>query len=292
VFFGSGPVALNSLKLLQERFTIEAIITKPATQSVMQYSFPSTRVYTVSNRAELDQLITSNNFRSTFAILIDFGILISQSVIDAFPLGIINSHFSLLPEWRGADPITFSILSGQAITGVSLMLVSKGMDEGPLLAQAPYDIPENIALEALTDNLIILSDRTLKAVIPDYLEGKIVAAPQQKASLLAGIKPTYSRRLIKEDGKIDWAKPAVQLEREIRAYSIWPHSYTALAGRDVIITQARVAERKGSPGEVRLDRSHLYICCGQHALEIVRLKPAGKPEMSSEAFLAGYKRFL
>jgi methionyl-tRNA formyltransferase len=292
VFFGSGPVAAKSLKLLSEYFVIEAIITKPSTQGTMQQAFPLVAVYTAENRTQLDQLIAKRSFTSQLGILIDFGIIISQTVIDAFPLGIVNSHFSLLPEWRGADPITFAILSGQTKTGVSLMLVTKGMDEGPLLAQAPQSIARDATTQTLTDDLINLSGALIKAVIPEYVNGVIAPAPQANVSLVGDVTPTYSRRLSKEDGKLDWAKPATQLEREIRAYIAWPHSYTSLAGRDVIITQAEVVDRAGRPGEIQKQGKRLFICCGKQALEVLALKPAGKSTMSAEAFLAGYGRSL
>src|SRR5688572_20047531 len=123
VFFGSGPVAAESLRLLGQSFEIEAIVTKPSTTREMGAAAGSARLLTVENRHELDVLISEHPFESEVGVLIDFGIIVSQKVIDYFPKGIINSHFSLLPEWRGADPITFSILSGQKKTGVSLMLL-------------------------------------------------------------------------------------------------------------------------------------------------------------------------
>src|SRR5690349_4191168 len=127
-FFGSGPVAAESLRLLAQSFTIEAVITKPrpahhkgsvpVLELAEKLQIP---VRTASTKSELDALFDSRPVKSRVAILIDFGIIVSQQVIDYFEYGIINSHFSLLPEWRGADPITFSILSGQPRTGISLM---------------------------------------------------------------------------------------------------------------------------------------------------------------------------
>src|SRR5690348_2592609 len=123
VFFGSGPVALKSLKLLSKYVRIEAIITKPATKNTMEAAFPAVPVFAVERRAELNELCQKQDFSSELGILIDFGVIVDQQAIDSFPLGIINSHFSLLPELRGVDPITFAILSGQKETGVSLMMV-------------------------------------------------------------------------------------------------------------------------------------------------------------------------
>lgn len=291
VFFGSGPVALKSLQLLATDFDLEAIVTKPSTETAMRRAFPNVPVFTASRRAELDELCTKRRFQSKFGIVIDFGVIIDQTAIDSFPLGIINSHFSLLPEWRGVDPITFAILSGQSRTGVSLMLIVRAWDEGPLLAQAPYDLPPNITTPQLTADLIDLSDALLKEIVPAYIAGTI--DPQDQLVATIGPKaPSYSRKLTKEDGRLDWNKPAAVLEREVRAYIEWPHSYTVLAGKNVIITEATVANLSGGPGTVSTDKQHLYICCKEGALEILKLKPAGKPEMAAQAFLAGYGKLL
>lgn len=294
VFFGSGPVAAASLELLAEDFTIEAVVTKPR-PAHHKGDVPVIRVaeslglpvHTVTNRRSLDELIQTSPFQSEVAILIDFGIIVSQKSIDYFPFGIVNSHFSLLPEWRGADPITFAILSGQKATGVSLMLLVQAMDEGPLLGYGVYEIAPDETVPLLTDGLIKLSHALLVAIVPDYLEGNIVAQPQTTK-----IEPTYSRKITKEDGIINWQKTAVQLDREIRAFLGWPKSTTTLAGRDVVITKAHVVNLSGEPGKATIQNKALVVFCGENALEIDALKPAGKQEMTGQAFLAGYKKFL
>jgi len=287
VFFGSGPVALASLQLLRDNLELEAIITKPATLHDMQQAFPGTPTYAVSTRVELDTLCQQQAFTSPCGLLIDFGIIVSQKVIDSFPKGIINSHFSLLPQWRGADPITFAILSGQAETGVSLMLLVPAMDEGPLLAQAHHAIAPDATTPSLTSELVALSADLLKQHLPAYIAGTLQPTDQTNDPPVS-----YSRKLTKEDGKLDWTKPATALERQVRAFLTWPNSYTTLAGRDIIVTGAHVHDLNGTPGTIVANKHHLYICCGEQALEIVRLKPAGKTEMPAEAFLAGYRSQL
>jgi len=178
VFFGSGPVAAESLRLLYEHTSIEAVVTKPRAAHhkgdvpvialAEKLGLP---VLTATDKRSLNELFATQPAKSKLAVLIDFGIIISQQVIDYFPLGIINSHFSLLPEWRGADPITFSILSGQQHTGVSLMVLTAGMDEGPLLAQAPYDITPDIDTPHLTSDLIELSDQLLHVSFSVWMLG-------------------------------------------------------------------------------------------------------------------------
>ncbi len=299
VFFGSGPVAAKSLELLASNFEIAAVVTKPkpahhrgrfpVIDTAEAHSLP---LFTVSNKKELSELIASKPFHTELAILIDFGIIVSQDVIDYFPKGIVNSHFSLLPEWRGADPISFAILSGQTQTGISLMLLVEAMDEGPLLAQTPYIVPEGCTTPNLTDALIELSYQSLQHMIPLYLESKIDPAPQESVTIASSPKPTYSRKLTKDDGVIDPNKPAKQLEREIRAFIEWPKSRIKLAGIDVIITSANVKSYRGQPGQVEIKDKQIILYCGQDSLLINRLKPASKGEMTIEAFIAGYGHLL
>lgn len=295
VFFGSGPVAAESLRLLAKDFTIEAVITKPrpphhkgavpVLEVATQLGIP---ILTAINKQDLDELFTNKPVASKLAVLIDFGIIVSQRIIDYFPLGIINSHFSLLPEWRGADPITFSILSGQNETGVSLMLLSAGMDEGPILAQGTYHLDPSITTPELTDRLINLSHELLANTIPAYIEGSMV--PVEQADLPPSSHTlSYSRKLSKEDGILDFTKPAEQLEREIRAFCEWPKSHAKLGNIDTIITKGKVVQSQGKPGTRDVLNRLPVVYCGQDALAIERIKPAGKQEMTGEAFLAGYK---
>lgn len=291
VFFGSGPVAAESLRLLLSDFEVEAVITKPSTLQEMSAISEDLCVYAVKNKRELDELVDQKQFESPLGILIDFGIIVSRHVIEYFPKGIVNSHFSLLPEWRGADPITFSILSGQKQTGVSLMLLVEAMDEGPILGQGVYDIRDDETTPSLTEYLIKLSASLLETFIPKYLSGEIVPQPQDIAAEMMGIpsKSTYSRKLTKEDGTLDWNKPAKQLEREVRAFIEWPKSRTTIAGIDVVIMSTKVVSYQIEPcGKFWVENKQLFVSCGKDSLEILRLKPAGKQEMSAQAFLAGY----
>lgn len=292
VFFGSGPVAAKSLSLLAEEFAIEAVITKPATEKEMAAILPNTPVFPVKDKASLSQLIKNKKFSRRIGVLIDFGIIVSQAVIDNFELGIVNSHFSVLPEWRGADPISWAILSGQATTGVSLMSLVEAMDEGPLLAYGELAIDDADARK-LTDSLIDLSDALLKTMLPKYFRGEITPAPQSST----GRTVSYSRKLAKADGLIDWTKPADQITREIRAFIDWPKSRTTLGGREVIITKAHSVpfiDSKKKPGDIEVLRPQgvIMVTCADGYLCLDRLKPAGKKEMTVAEFLRGYGQNL
>lgn len=285
VFFGSGPVASATLEGLLPHFGIEAIITKPRPEghrgSVPVLELAEAKdipVFTPRNKLELTELFATATFTAPVGLVVDYGIIISRSVIDYFTLGIVNSHFSLLPEWRGADPITFSILGGRPeTTGVSLMLINEKLDEGELLAQEPFTLPPTMTTPELTDALVQLSNRMLIEILPKYIAGSVTPYPQPAS------EPTYSRKLTKEDSILDSAKPADQLEREIRAFAGWPKSKITLFGHTVVVKKARIASgpQDGS----------LVIACGNNTyLEILELTAPSGRTMSGADFLRGYKK--
>jgi methionyl-tRNA formyltransferase len=228
-------------------------------------------------------------FASRLGVVVDFGIIIPQAIIDVFPLGIINSHFSLLPQWRGADPITFSLLSGQPTTGVAVMRIVEGLDEGPLLGMEQLAITPEHNNSSLTKDLIDLSNKMLQDLLPRYILGLI--APYDQDTTIAS---SYSRKLNISDAALDFSKPADVLEREVRAFSSWPKSKTILAGLDCIITKSH-AETLPSPSPTQLiiEKNRLGIACSNNsALWIDELKPAGKPAMPIAAFINGYRSKL
>lgn len=294
IFFGSGPVAAESLESLSKSFYISAVVTKP-TPPNHKGDAPvigiaknlSIDIYTVKDKDELRKLFVDKLKATKIGVLVDFGIILTYDVICKFDLGIVNSHFSMLPEWRGADPITFSILSGQRKTGVSLMMLVEKMDEGPILSTQEYAIPDNTNIYELTKKLTEISNELINHSLPLYLKGKIKPHPQDNS-----IKPTYSRKITKADGEIDWNKPARVIEREVRAFKTWPKSYTSINGISFIITEAEVLEASGQPGKPLNLNNCLAIYCETNALMINKLKPLGKSEMTSKAFLAGYKNLI
>lgn len=290
VFFGSGAVAANSLQKLRSNFQIEAVITKPSTELEMSRCVPDAPVFTVNDPATLDQLFINHQFTSEVAILIDFGIIVSKTIIQSFRKGILNSHFSILPELRGADPITFAILSGQKSTGVSVMQLVEAMDEGDILGFKELIITEDETEPTLTGKLINLSDTLLKKLVPEYLSGALTPQPQS----VTGREISYSRKLTKKDGVLDFSKSALQLEREIRAFISWPKSRTDIAGKDVVVLKASTDNSaRAIPGAISAtDDKQISIGTTNGVLIIEELKPAGKPAMSASAFLAGNRTKL
>ena len=290
-FFGSGPVAAKALALLAKDFEVEAVITKPVPEG-HRGEFPvltlaeklGLKTFTPSNKQQLSELFTTKPVKSRVGIVIDYGIIISKDVIDYFSLGIVNSHFSLLPHWRGADPISFSVLEGDSKTGVSLMLIDEHLDTGRLITQKTLHIKPDATTPSLTEELIALSHDLLVEYLPKYVDGTVKPHLQPHPD-----RATYSRKLTKEDGAIEWDKPAEVIEREIRAFAGWPKSRAVLGDTEIIITAAHVVQQSGKAGIFKAQGKELIAYCGKDALSIDLLKPAGKNEMPAEAFLAGYK---
>lgn len=291
VFFGSGPVAARTLEFLLDNFNVTDVITKPKTQHGHQSLPPveklainkGVQLHTPVSKEELAKLFENNKLPSRVGLVVDYGLMIPQSVIDYFELGIVNSHFSLLPLWRGADPITFPILAGDKETGVSLMLIVAAMDEGPIITQEKMPIADNETTVTLEEKLINLNNILLKEILPKYESGEIEIRQQD-----SNITPTYSRKLTKEDGQIDWEKSADILEREIRAFIKWPKSYGKISSKDVVVTSASVLREYGQSGKAYRNEDGLAVYCGQGALQINTLKVVGKPEITGKEFISGY----
>jgi len=210
------------------------------------------------------------------AVLVAYGRIIPQSVIDLFPKGIINLHPSLLPELRGPTPIETAILKGQTGTGVSLMRIVAAMDAGPVYAQGHLKLDGSESKQILVDKLGNLGAKLLLTELPGILDGSRKPTPQEDRPA------TYTKLIKKSDGVVDWTKPAEVIEREVRAYLGWPKSQAKLKNFDVIITKVRVAKSEGDGSLVQK--------CGEGWLEILQLiAPSGRL-VSGQEFLRGYSK--
>jgi len=228
---------------------------------------------------------------SKLAVLAAYGHIIPQRALDEFPMGVINIHPSLLPKYRGPTPIESAILDGVTKTGVSIMRLTAGMDEGPVYEQKAIHLTGNETKAELAEVLQKLGAELLVEVLPAIADGSL--SPRQQSH--PDRDATYCKKISKEDGRIDWNKPAEQIEREIRAYEQWPKSYTTLAGKDVIITKAHVNEPSTPYSVLRTQAEvsvtstkEISVQTGKGLLIIDALKPAGKKEMSAQEFLLGY----
>ncbi|HEX5455867.1 MAG TPA: methionyl-tRNA formyltransferase [Candidatus Saccharimonadales bacterium] len=227
------------------------------------------------------------NLKPAAGILVAYGLVVPKEVIDIFPKGILNIHPSLLPKGRGPAPIEETILDGSKETGVSIMLLSEDMDKGPVLAQKKIGLSGHETKQYLADNLLQTGSELLINCLESIFSGEgLEPVPQ------ADTGATYTRKIKKEDGVIDWDKPAKAIEKEIRAYAGWPKSRTQLASVDSIITAAEVSDESGKPGDYKVEGKSLSVFAGKGSLIIKRIQPAGKREMSTDEFLRGYAQRL
>jgi methionyl-tRNA formyltransferase len=217
------------------------------------------------------------------AVLVAFGVIIPESTLSIFTKGIINVHPSLLPLYRGSTPIESAILDDANETGVSLMKLVPAMDAGPVYAQRSVQLSGHETKQELADLLSKIGGEMVVERLPAILAGSLQPSPQDDT------KATYTKLITKQNGVLDWSKPAKQLECEVRAYAGWPRSQTTLNSTDVIITKAHADAGAGRPGSLSVQGKELSVYATDGRLIIDSLIPAGKPEMSAEAFLAGYQ---
>lgn len=215
------------------------------------------------------------------AVVAAYGLILPKAVLAAPRHGCINIHASLLPRWRGAAPIQRAILAGDAESGITIMQMDEGLDTGPILLQAKIPIGPHMTAQELHDALAVLGGDSIVEALRLLSEGKLVATPQPDGA-------TYAAKLTREEGRLDWRRPAVELERQVRAFTPWPGAWFEHAGERFKVLAARVAtnDAKAAPGTV-LDQA-LTVACGEGALAITRLQRAGKAAIDAAAFLRGY----
>ena len=210
------------------------------------------------------------------AVAAAYGLILPQATLDAPRLGCLNIHASLLPRWRGAAPIQASILAGDAETGITIMQMEAGLDTGPMLLR--QSIP--IAADATTATL----HEALAAIGADLIQRALVSPPPPMSQ--AEADATYAPKLTREDGRINWSKPAESIDRQIRAFDPWPGTFTVLAGHPLKILNAQLASGLGDPGTV-LDTA-LTVACGSDAVRLTRVQLPGRAALGAEAFLRGH----
>ncbi len=296
VFFGTGNTSLDALQALCLDFTIEAVVTKPAVKTSSGRARPTEvekwansqglKVFTPSSRKELTLLFEEHNFESTTGVVLDYGLIIPQSVIESFTLGIINSHFSLLPLHRGADPIRAAILEGDQTTGVTIMKIVAELDAGPILTWAEYELNDEITEPDLRSALSELNCTLLPETLKLYLNGDIDPIEQDVTQV------TFTSKVNKENGLLEPTKSATQLEREIRAYIAWPKSYILVQDQQITIKKAIASDIKVEVGKLSVHDKKLYFGCEDSSLEILELQPAGKATMNAQGFVNGYQTLL
>ncbi len=217
------------------------------------------------------------------AVVVSYGHILPKPFLDAPVLGCINIHGSLLPRWRGAAPIHRAILAGDAETGVTIMRMDEGLDTGPMLLAESTPISAADTAETVHDRLAELGGRLIVSTL-DALVGKsIEPVPQPEEGV------TYAHKLGKEEGALDWRRPAAELERKVRAFHPWPGTWFDVGGERIKVLGAGLALASGTPGTVSIGRDGFpVVACGIGGLKLLKLQRAGKSAQPADAFLRGF----
>jgi methionyl-tRNA formyltransferase len=216
------------------------------------------------------------------AVVAAYGLILPQAVLDAPRRGCLNIHASLLPRWRGAAPIQRAILAGDSETGICIMQMEAGLDTGPVLLERRIPIGAADTAQDLHDRLAGLGALSIVEALEGLLAGTLAPQPQPEEGV------TYAAKLARGEAQLDWRRPALELERQVRAFTPWPGAvFDAPDGTRLKVLAAElVPEAKGAPGEV-LD-ARLTIACGEGALRPTRLQRPGKGPAETDAFLRGF----
>ena len=218
-------------------------------------------------------------------VVVGYGQIIPQTVIDLAPKGFINVHGSLLPKYRGAAPIQWAILNGETRTGVTTMRIDAGLDTGAMLLKAETGIAPDEDAPSLGRRLAELGARLLVETLEGLAAGTIVPEAQDPA------QATYAPMLKKEDGRIDWTRPAAAIHNQVRALQPSPGAYTGFRGQTLHVRRARVAASAAAgarPGTVASVKP-LTVICGEGALELLEVQSEGRKRVSAADFANGQR---
>ncbi|MFG0407403.1 methionyl-tRNA formyltransferase [Pseudomonas sp. FYR_11] len=299
VFAGTPEFAAEHLKaLLDSPYEIVAVYTQPDRPAgrgqklmpsavkalAVAHGIPVLQPQTLRNaeaQAELAAL------QPDLMVVVAYGLILPQAVLDIPRLGCINSHASLLPRWRGAAPIQRAVEAGDTESGVTVMRMEAGLDTGPMLLKVTTPISTEDTGGSLHDRLAQMGPPAVVQAIAGLADGSLQGEVQNDA--LA----TYAHKLNKDEARLDWCRPAVELERLIRAFNPWPVCHSTLDGESVKVLAANVAAGKGEPGEIlSASKDGLVVACGDQALSLTRLQlPGGKALSFSDLFNSRREKF-
>lgn len=297
-FLGSGDIAVPVLRALMDASGIEVsfVNTQPDRPVGRRRQFHPTPVgaFAEAIGVELYKLNVNSDYfhmlleqkKPDMLLVIDFGQILREHVL-SFPVhGCINIHASLLPKYRGASPIQSAILNGDDETGICFIQMESGLDTGPVYHRVRIPLPEHYHAEKLLAHLAELGAAHAPETLIRIASGELRPQPQDHSAA------TVCRKIRKEHGQADWRKPAGELAAKCRGYYGWPGLWfilkTARKTCRICITEAIVRPSQGTPSTVlSAGKEGWVIACGVGALEILRLIPEGKPEMSATEFLRG-----
>ncbi len=299
VFAGTPEFAAEHLKaLLDSPYQIVAVYTQPdrpagrgqklmpspVKQLAEQQAIPVLQPPTLRDPAAQAELAA---LKPDLLVVVAYGLILPQVVLDIPRLGCINSHASLLPRWRGAAPIQRAVQAGDRESGVTVMRMEAGLDTGPMLLKVTTPISATDTGGSLHDRLAELGPPAVLQAIAGLAAGTLTGEVQDDS--LA----TYAHKLNKDEARLDWNRPAVELERLIRAFNPWPICQSTLNGEALKVLGASLAEGQGSPGEIlAASKDGLVVACADGALCLTRLQlPGGKALSFSDLFNSRREKF-
>lgn len=301
VFMGTPEFAVPSLRALVEAgYDIVGVVTQPdrpagrgrrllapaVKEAALTLGLPVLQPQTL-RRPEIIQEL--RELSPDVMIVAAYGEILRPEVLSIPPHGCLNLHASLLPRHRGAAPVVATILAGDEVTGITVMLMDEGLDTGPVLAQSSLPVSPDDTTGSLMGKLAYLAADLLIDTLPAWLAAEIVPQPQDHE------QATYHKRVHKEDGLVDWSLPAVEIWRRVRAYHPWPGAYTYWQDRQLKILRAQPLEGwagPGSPGEVIRTTQGIAVVTGQGALLLKEMQMAGKRPLGTEDFVRGRRDFV
>ena len=294
-FLGTSAFAVPALKALVEAgHDVVAVYTrapKPAGRGQQERRTPvheTAHALGLSVRSPKslkgeDEALAFKAFDLDAAVVVSYGHLLPKSFLDAPVLGCINIHGSLLPRWRGAAPIHRAILSGDRETGVTTMRMDEGLDTGPMLLAERTPISAADSAEAVHDRLAELGARLIVSTLDGLMRNTIDPVPQPADGV------TYAHKLGKEEGALDWRRPAAELERKVRAFHPWPGTWFEFNGERIKVLAAGLALAAGAPGTLAVGRDGFpVVACGVGGLRFLQLQRPGRSAQPADAFLRGF----
>ena len=296
VFMGSPDFALPSLRALVGAQQVVGIVTQPDRASgrgrelrqppvkllALELGLPVIQPEKLRAPEALSQL---RDWAPDLIVVAAFGQLLKPEVLDLPRFGCINVHASLLPRWRGAAPINAAILAGDEETGVTIMKMDAGLDTGPMLARRSIRLTRDDTAGSVFEKLSTLGADLLIETLPDYLSGKLTPTPQPAEGI------TYAPMLKKEDGRLDFNRPAEELERRVRALQPWPGAFLEYKGQPLKVLKAHAdiifTYMIQMPGARLLSGNQPAVMTSDGALFLDEVQPPGKKPMDGKAFAAG-----
>ncbi len=296
IFFGSPDFAVPCLEALHDISDVAVVVSQPDRPAGRGLAMrpPAVKKRALELGLEVWQptKVRTAEFaeklraiEADVAVVVAYGRIVPRAVLDAPNAGCVNVHASLLPHWRGAAPIQWSIVHGDEETGVTLMQMDDGMDTGPILATASTPIAPDDDAATLSDRLSKMGAELLREQLPRYVSGELTPHPQDEGAA------TMAPLLKKGHGRIDWNKPARAVHNQIRGMNPWPGAHTVLGERRIKVhrTLASTLDPEGAPpGQViALDPEGILVACAEGTLEIQELQESGRKRVDARSFASG-----